>query len=157
METRSIAFKCTLDRIHSSICRLHAWQDVLSDHARSGVVPKERFVCDLRQPSTRTKLVESMCFKRQRSTFIIKSASGFRKCGGKRTLRLPRSMKVKVVQSSESHVMRLLSFLTPERTPKTTANEVKARELKEKDALSRPARSRCISPSHRAATPSHML
>ena len=71
METRSIAFDCIEDRIHSFICLLNAWQDVLSDHARFGVVPKERFVCDLRQPSTRMKLLESMCFKRQRSVCII--------------------------------------------------------------------------------------
>ena len=40
-------------------------------------------------------------------------------------------MKVKVVQLSEPHVMRVLSFPTPERTPKTTANDMKARRLKE--------------------------
>ena len=40
-------------------------------------------------------------------------------------------MKVKVVQLSEPHVMRLLSFPTPERTLETTANDVKARQLKE--------------------------
>ena len=60
METRPIAFKCIVDAIHSSICRLHAWQDVLSDHERSGVAPKERSTRDLRQPSIRTKLLESM-------------------------------------------------------------------------------------------------
>jgi hypothetical protein len=77
METRSIAFECIVDRIHSSICRLHAWQDVLSDHARSGVAPKERSTRDLRQPSTRPKLVESMFFKRQQSIFIIKTSFVF--------------------------------------------------------------------------------
>ena len=46
-------------------------------------------------------------------------------------MRLPRSMKVKVVQLSEPHVMRVSSFPTPERTAKTTANEVKARGLRE--------------------------
>jgi len=71
METRSIAFECIVDRIHSSICRLHAWQDVLFEHAHSGVAPKERSTRDLRQPSTRTKLLESMFFKRQRLVFII--------------------------------------------------------------------------------------
>ena len=60
METRSIAFECMKDRIHSFICSSHSCQDVLSDHARSGVVPKERSTRDLRQPSTRTKLLESM-------------------------------------------------------------------------------------------------
>ena len=54
-----------------------------------------------------------------------------RKSGGKRAARLPRSMKVKVVQLSEPHVMRVLRFPTPERTPETTANDVKARQLKE--------------------------
>ena len=77
METRPIAFKCIVERIHLSTCLLNAWQDVLSDHARFGVVPKECFVCDLRQPSTRTKLVKWMCFKRQRSVYIIKTASVF--------------------------------------------------------------------------------
>ena len=71
METRSIAFECIVDRIHSSISRLHAWQDVLSDHARSGVAPKERSTRDSRQLSTHTKLLESMFFKRQWSVFII--------------------------------------------------------------------------------------
>ena len=41
-------------------------------------------------------------------------------------------MKVKVVQLSESHVMRVSSFPTPGRTAKTTVNEVKARGLREK-------------------------
>ena len=59
-----------------------------------------------------------------------------RKCGGKRAARLPRSMKVKVVQWSEPHVMRVLSFPTPERTHKTTSNDVKARGLKEEHAPS---------------------
>ena len=53
-------------------------------------------------------------------------------CGGKRAARLPRSMKVKVVQLSEPHVMRVLSFPTPERAPKTTSNDVKARGLRDK-------------------------
>jgi len=71
METRPIAFKCIVERIHLSTCLLNAWQDVLSDHARSGVAPKERSTRDLRQPSTGTKLLESMFFKRQRLVFII--------------------------------------------------------------------------------------
>ena len=71
METRPFAFDCIQDRIHSFICSLHSWQDVLFDHARFGVVPKERSTRDLRQPSTRMKLLESMCFKRQRSVCII--------------------------------------------------------------------------------------
>ena len=71
MKTRSIAFKCIVDRIHLYTCLLNAWQDVLSDHARSGVAPKERSTRDLRQPSTGTKLLESMFFKRQRLVFII--------------------------------------------------------------------------------------
>jgi hypothetical protein len=37
---------------------------------------------------------------------------------------------------SESHVMRVSSFPTPERAPKTTSNEVKARGLREKHAPS---------------------
>ena len=77
METRSIAFECIQDRIHSFICSLHSWQDVLSDHACFGVVPKERSTRDLRQLSTGTKLLESMCFKCQRLIFIIKTASVF--------------------------------------------------------------------------------
>ena len=77
METRPIAFKCIVDRIHSSICRVHALADVLSDHVRSGVVPKERSTRDLRQPLTRPKLVESMFFKRQQSIFIIKTSFVF--------------------------------------------------------------------------------
>ena len=77
METRPIAFECIVERIHSSICSSHLWQDVLSDHARFGVVPKECSTRDLRQPSTRTKLLESMRFKRQRLIFIIKTASVF--------------------------------------------------------------------------------
>jgi len=48
METRSIAFKCIVDDIHSSICCSYAWQDVLSVHAHSSVVPKERSSRDLR-------------------------------------------------------------------------------------------------------------
>ena len=60
METRPIAFRCIVERIHLSTCLLNAWQDVLSDHVRSGVAPKECFVCDLRQPSIRTKLLESI-------------------------------------------------------------------------------------------------
>jgi hypothetical protein len=71
METRPIAFECIVERIHSYICSSHLWQDVLSDHARFGVVSKERSTRDLRQPSTRTKLLESMCFKSQRLIFII--------------------------------------------------------------------------------------
>ena len=71
METRPIAFDCIQDRIHSFICSLHSWQDVLFDHARFGVVRKERSTRDLRQPSTGMKLLESMCFKRQRSVCII--------------------------------------------------------------------------------------
>ena len=42
-----------------------------------------------------------------------------RKCGGKRTFRLPRSMEVKVVRLSESHVMRVPRLPSPERTPQT--------------------------------------
>ena len=71
METLPIAFKCIQEHIHSSTCLLNAWQDVLSDHARFGVVRKERSTRDLRQPSTGMKLLESMCFKRQRSVCII--------------------------------------------------------------------------------------
>ena len=71
METRSFAFTCTVERIHSLICSSHSWQDVLSDHARSRIVPKERSTRDLRQPSADTKLLESMCFKCQRLIFII--------------------------------------------------------------------------------------
>jgi hypothetical protein len=59
-----------------------------------------------------------------------------RKCGVKRAARLSRSMKVKVVHLSEPHVMTVLSFSTPERTPKTMANDVKARRLKGKHAPS---------------------
>jgi hypothetical protein len=66
-------------------------------------------------------------------------------------------MKVKVVQLSEPHVVRVLSFPTPERTPKTTADDVKARRLKETYVSSYHARSRRIPQQHRAATPSHML
>ena len=47
-KTRPIAFKCILERIHLSTCLLNAWQDVLSDHVRVGVVPKERSTRDLR-------------------------------------------------------------------------------------------------------------
>ena len=77
METRSIAFECIVEHIHASTCLLNAWQDVLFDHARFGVVPKERSTRDLHQPSTGTKLLESMCFKRQRSVCIIKTAFVF--------------------------------------------------------------------------------
>ena len=77
METRPIAFKCIVDRIQSSTCLLNAWQDVLSDHVRSGVAPKERSTRDLRQLSTRPKLVESMFFKRQQAIFIIKTSFVF--------------------------------------------------------------------------------
>ena len=54
-------------------------------------------------------------------------------------------MKVKVVHLSEPHVMRVLRFPTPERTPETTANDVKARRLKGKHAPSYDTRSRRIS------------
>ena len=60
METRPIAFECIQERIHSFICSSHSWQDVLSDHARFGVVPIERSTRDLHQPSTDTKLLKSM-------------------------------------------------------------------------------------------------
>ena len=79
------------------------------------------------------------------------------KYGGKHTLRRSRSMKVKVVQLSEPHVMRVPNFPTPERARKTTSNEVKARGLKEKHASSYHTQSHRISPSHHVATPSHML
>ena len=77
METRSIAFKCIVDDIHSSICPSHVRRDVLSLHAHSSTVQKERSTRDLRQRSTRTKLVESMCFTCQRSMFIIIPSSTF--------------------------------------------------------------------------------
>jgi hypothetical protein len=77
METRSIAFKCIVDAIHSSICPSHVRRDVLSVHAHSSIVPKERSIRDLRQPSTRTKLVQSMFFTCQRSMSIIMSSSTF--------------------------------------------------------------------------------
>ena len=77
METRPIAFKCIVEHIHSSICSSHSWQDVLSDHVRFGVVPKERSTRNLRQPSTGTKLFASMCFKRHRLVCIIKTAFVF--------------------------------------------------------------------------------
>jgi len=48
METRSIAFKCIVDDIQSSICYSHTWQDILSVDAHSSVVPKERSSHDLR-------------------------------------------------------------------------------------------------------------
>ena len=107
METRSIAFECIVDRIHSSICRLHAWQDVLSDHARSGVAPKKRSTRDLRQLSTRTKLVESMLFKHQRLIFIIEMWFTFENVAQSARCVSRGHMKVKVVQLSESHVMSL--------------------------------------------------
>jgi len=72
-------------------------------------------------------------------------------------LRLPRSMKVKVVQLSESHVMRVSSFPTPGRTAKTTVNEVKARGLREKYVSSYLTQFCRVSRSHDVATPSHML
>jgi len=56
------------------------------------------------------------------------------KYGGKHTLRRSRSMKVKVVQLSDTHVMRVLNFCTPERTSKATSNKMKTRRLKEKHA-----------------------
>ena len=77
METRSIAFKCIVDDIHSYVCCSNAWRDALSLHAHSGTVQKERSTRDLRQRSTRTKLVESMCFTCQRSIFIIMPSSTF--------------------------------------------------------------------------------
>ena len=145
METRSIAFKCIVDDIHSSICPSHVRRDVLSVHAHSSIVPKERSIRDLRQPSTRTKLVQSMCFTCQRSMFIIIPTIVYvRKCGGKRTFRLPRSMKVKVVRLSKSHVMILLSLPSPERTPETTANEMRTRGIKEKHISSCSTRSHCF-------------
>ena len=52
------------------------------------------------------------------------------KYGGKHTLRRSRSMKVKVVQLSDTHMMRVLSFCTPERTSKATPNKMKTRRLK---------------------------
>ena len=54
------------------------------------------------------------------------------KCGRKRVMRRSKPMKVKVVKLSEPHVMGVLSFPTPERTPKTTVNETKTRGVKEK-------------------------
>ena len=54
--------------------------------------------------------------------------------GAKHTLRRSRSMKVKVVQLSDTHVMRVRSFCTPERTSKATLNKMKTRRLKEKRA-----------------------
>ena len=71
METRSIAFECIQHRIHSFICSLHSWQDILSDHARFDVVPKERFVCDLRQPSTHTKPLLNQCILSEASTVDV--------------------------------------------------------------------------------------
>ena len=56
------------------------------------------------------------------------------KYGGEHTLRRSRSMKVKVVQLSDTHVMRVLNFCTPERTSKATPNKMKTRRLKEKHA-----------------------
>ena len=56
------------------------------------------------------------------------------KYGGKHTLRRSRSMKVKVVQLSDTHMVRVLSFCTPERTSKATSNKMKTRTLKEKHA-----------------------
>ncbi len=55
-----------------------------------------------------------------------------RKCGKKRTMRRSKPMEVKVVRLSAPHVMRLLSFPTPERTPRTTVNATKTRGVKEK-------------------------
>ena len=57
-----------------------------------------------------------------------------RKYGGKHALRRSRSMRVKVVQLSDTHVMRVPSFCTPERTSKATSNKMKTRRLKEKQA-----------------------
>ena len=57
-----------------------------------------------------------------------------RKYGGKHALRRSRSMRVKVVQLSDTHVMRVLSFCAPERTSKATSNKMKTRRLKEKQA-----------------------
>ena len=56
------------------------------------------------------------------------------KYGGKHTLRRSRSMKVKVVQLSDTHVMRVLNFCTPERTSKATPNKTKTRRVKEERA-----------------------
>ena len=55
-----------------------------------------------------------------------------RKCGKKRTMRRSKPMEVKVVKLSAQHVMRVLSFPTPERTPRTTVNATKTRGVKEK-------------------------
>ena len=61
------------------------------------------------------------------------------KYGGKHTLRRSRSMKVKVVQLSDTHMVRVLSFCTPERTSKATSNKIKTR---------RRQRKACLKPSH---------
>lgn len=72
-----------------------------------------------------------MRLKRQRSIFIIKTASAFANAA-ESVLCDSLSMKVKIVQWSERHVMGVLSLSTLERTPKTAANAMKARGLKEK-------------------------
>ena len=54
------------------------------------------------------------------------------KCGKKRTMRRSKPMEVKVVKLSAPHVLRVLSFPTPERTPRTTVNATKTRGVKEK-------------------------
>jgi hypothetical protein len=66
-------------------------------------------------------------------------------------------MKVKVVQLSEPHVMRVLSFPTPKRTAKTTANDVKARGLRENSVSNYLTQFCRVSRSHDVATPPHML
>ena len=120
---------CIVDHIQSSVCRLHMWQDVRYDRTRSGVAPTELSSTDLRQPSTivtrRMNVVQvSMVGIYHQGIVCIQ------KYGGEHTLRRSRSMKVKVVQLSDTHVMRVLNFCTPERTSKATPNKMKTRRLK---------------------------
>ena len=56
-------------------------------------------------------------------------------------MRRLKPMEVKVVKSSAPHVMRVLSFPTLERTPKTTVNATKTRGVKKI----------CLMPSHTIA------
>ena len=65
-----------------------------------------------------------------------------RNFGKKRTMRRSKPMEVKVVKLSAPHVMRVLSFPTPERTPRTTVNATES-------AWSQ--REICLKPSHAIA------
>ena len=98
---------CIVDNIQSSVCRLRTWQDVLSDRLHS--VRQQALLPT--SPALDPIVTRRMNVVQVPMVGIYHQGIVTFKNTVESTLRGSRSMKVKVVQLSDTHVMRVLSFV----------------------------------------------